>query len=394
MQIGITTFWQTSDNYGQQLQMWALQQHLREEGHQPFLIRYAPAPLSSPLKDLARTLLIASRWWIFIKSKTAQRWAEAAIERRLGAINRSRNVNRDFAGFRQQHIAMSEKIYRSLEELQETPPTAEAYITGSDQVWFNSLINPQNKIWYLHFGIPQTLRIAYAASIGRNIEPQELPIFTEMLRSFNAVSVREENAVRQCQEAGRSDAVQVIDPTLLLLRENYEDLIRSHTWKTENPYIFSYVLNIKTAEDFYVDQIERYRLSVRLEHKTVSSSGYYQARDFFSNTPPLLPTIPEWIRLIRDAACVVTSSFHGLVFAIIFHRPFVAIPLTGKHSKANARITSLLESLGIEGRMMKPSADFQTLMQQPIQWEKVEKKMNRLRDSSLQFLREALQFQK
>ena len=132
MRIGIVTFWQSGDNYGQQLQCWALQRYLKGIGHEPFLIRYLyKEPLwRKCLKLMAKTVLVYPllRWW---------RHREV---RRMEAVNRVKNKERRFEEFRKSHIYQTQRIYGSLKELRKDPPTADLYITGSDQVWHPVLL--------------------------------------------------------------------------------------------------------------------------------------------------------------------------------------------------------------------------------------------------------------
>ncbi|MEY8688015.1 polysaccharide pyruvyl transferase family protein [Bacteroides sp. AN502(2024)] len=387
MRIGILTCWSSKDNYGQQLQCWALQQYLRGQGHQPYLVRFV-AQCPSLWKHVMNKFQL-STFKHLISGRRSREKAEWRIEKQLAAINKANNPKREFDKFRNKYIAMSDRIYTTLSELRESPPVADAYITGSDQVWFDTLSNPNNRAWYLDFGSESVLRISYAASIGREILPSEQKLFTRLIQRLDAVSVREQSGWEQCQRASRTDIMQVIDPTLLIDSQSYSALTKGEKLHNED-YIFVYVLNVRTQQEIHAGEIESYRLSKGLKLKTVYSSGYYQGRNLFEGNDSLSATIPEWITLIRDARCVASSSFHGIVFSIIYHRSFVAIPLTGKRSKANARLTSLLGSLGLQERIMADGSDFKALMDKPIDWDDVERRLSALRSKSWEFLRDAL----
>ena len=145
MRIGIVTFWQSDDNYGQQLQCWALQRYLKKLGHEPFLIRY---------------LYKESVWrkWLKIMVKTALiypllGWWRHREVRRMEAVNRVKNKVRRFEEFRDNHINQTQRIYGTLKELRLDPPVADVYIGGSDQIWHPVLLRwKDSRAFWLDFG--------------------------------------------------------------------------------------------------------------------------------------------------------------------------------------------------------------------------------------------------
>ena len=241
MRIGIVTFWQSGDNYGQQLQCWALQRYLKGIGHEPFLIRYLyKEPLwRKCLKLMAKTVLVYPllRWW---------RHREV---RRMEAVNRGMYIERRFEEFRKSHIYQTQRIYGSLKELRKDPPTADLYITGSDQVWHPVLLRRKDdRAYWLDFGSDRIRRIAYAASFGSDHCPLRLQAeLTARLSRFDILSVREESGVAICQAVGK-EAVHVLDPTLLLAKEEYLSLSRDIP-PSPSPYIFIYSINISSNEE-------------------------------------------------------------------------------------------------------------------------------------------------
>ena len=282
---------------------------------------------------------------------------------------------------------MSEHIYTSYEELKKNPPVAEVYITGSDQVWNDSCHKISTAGWFLQFGSEETKRISYAASIGRDLEESEFSFFSKYLSSFDAISVREESSRKLCENLGIRAQV-CIDPTMLLPSEIYIKMARFP--KEEKNYAFIYVLNIRSSEEFYWPAIKEYLETKGLAIKSVTGSGYYQGRELIDNIKNLLATIPEWLGYIKCAECVLTTSFHGTVFAILMHRPFLTIGLRGRHGEANTRIEQLLSTLGIPERMLTPNVDIRQQMEAPIDWEEVELRLNSMREDSLNFLRNNL----
>ena len=387
MQIGIITYWSSDDNYGQQLQCYALQRFLRDKKHNAFLIKYKPTAEQKSKWDKLKGISIGK---LLDKLSSAKR-KEIAINKLLGNENKELNKAPMFQKFSNDHLNTTEIEYHSIEELRQNPPEAEVYICGSDQVWNNSLHSKNTAGWYLDFGNPSIRRISYAASIGRNIEKGEQSTFKTYLNHLNAISVRESSAQALCQSLGFSNVEVVGDPTLLLSANHYLSLCKDIP-KQEHPYLFMYMLNISTPEEIGWDKVSAYLQARSLDLKTVCSSGYLPARELIPDNRNILASIPEWIALIRDARYVITTSFHGMMFCILLHKPFLVMKLTNQYAKGNNRMTSLLATLGIEERIHNSSLPFDRQMENEINWTEVEKKLAALRNNSIKFIERNIKF--
>lgn len=387
MQIGIITYWSSDDNYGQQLQCYALQRFLRDKKHNAFLIKYKPTAEQKSKWDKLKGISIGK----LLDKLSSPKRKEIAINKLLGNENKELNKARMFEKFRNDHLNTTEIEYHSIEELRQNPPEAEVYICGSDQVWNNSLHSKNTAGWYLDFGNPSIRRISYAASIGRNIEKGEQSTFKTYLNHLNAISVRESSAQALCQSLGFSNVEVVGDPTLLLSANHYLSLCKDIP-KQEHPYLFMYMLNISTPEEIGWDKVSAYLQARSLDLKTVCSSGYLPARELIPDNRNILASIPEWIALIRDARYVITTSFHGMMFCILLHKPFLVMKLTNQYAKGNNRMTSLLATLGIEERIHNSSLPFDRQMENEINWTEVEKKLAALRNNSIKFIERNIKF--
>ena len=252
MKIGIITYWQSNDNYGQQLQCWALQQYLKSQGHEPYLIRY----------DFNNRKLPVNKWKRVVKALLvypALRAVWRKIERKFckgkTIVLSIKNKERHFDKFRDDRFDKSKVVYHSLAELQANPPQADAYITGSDQVWSQLLNIKENEVFFLNFGDTHTKRISYAASFAMDEYPSELNvILKENLSRFDAISVRENAGVYICKNVG-IEAMMVLDPTLLLDSENYRKIEAS---QRIGEYIYIYSLNVRTADEMYFDEVAKF----------------------------------------------------------------------------------------------------------------------------------------
>ena len=124
--------------------------------------------------------------------------------------------------------------------------------------------------------------------------------------------------------------------------------------------------------------------------KSVSSSGYYPAQDLIPGHKNEYLTIPEWLSAIYHSEYVISTSFHGVIFAILMHKPFVAIPLRNQYSGGNVRLASLLESIGLSDRIFSAERPIGRILTAPIDWNKVETLLTANRTKSGEFLKTAL----
>lgn len=388
MKIGIITFWQSNDNYGQVLQCLALQQHLKILGHEPFLIKYAlteksPAKKGSLIKKIFKVLLV------FPAIRAHRKEKEKKENLRLAEIIEVKNQKREFNKFRSEYIAATEKVYQSIDELRACPPEADCYITGSDQVWIMPLTNEHNKGYFLDFGPKSAKRVSYAASFSLLKYPTEqLPVLTEMLSHFDAISVREESGVEICKTAGVK-AQHVLDPTFLIVSSFYRKLASDVSIDEQN-YMFLYSINIKDKEDVYWPELSKYIESKGLTPVVTTSSGHFSGREIIPSVEYKYATIPEWLALIDKSNFVATTSFHGIAFCLILNKNFVYFPLKGKNSQGNTRVVSLLSSLGLDDKICTSAEDITRCIESAVDWEGVNTSLNNKIEDSKCFIKQAL----
>lgn len=351
MKIGIVTYWNSGNNYGEQLQNYALQEYLRGQGHEPFLIRY----------DYMNDTIYGSR-------PLPVRLLRACNPRRLARFFRSRKDNRDraadaalhprgFEGFREKNLSMS-RVYGSIDELRADPPEADMYITGSDQVWNTyggSLSEMRHRLmaFMLDFGGEDVLRVSYAASFGRTSVPDdEKELVSPLLARFDAVSVREKTAIPICGSLGREDAVLALDPVLLHGADVYRRLYaESGFTKPQSKYLFFYDLYDGTGYDRQA--VFDYAASKGLEVVYVTTGWH----DAFERS---FPSVPGWLALIDNAEAVVTNSYHCSIISVLFEKRFGVIRRLGGYEGMNTRMDSLFELLGTEPRYIRDK-DFSCL---------------------------------
>lgn len=323
------------DNYGQILQCFALIRFLRNLGHEAYWLQYTQ---SNWRKTTIWNQLLRYLKVIFQPYRIYQKIQD--VKEISKQIDYCKRHDRRFRDFNRQYIPCSLMKYNT-KELLRNPPSADAFICGSDQIWAN-----YDPGYFLSFVSHNSKRIAYAPSTGgRETTKESKMLMQKALESFDFVSCREQSGVNLCNELGRMDAKVVDDPTFLLSDVDYR-FFSSNSNKIKDgqrPYIMLYLLGSKI--DIGVDSIIEFAKNNGYELKYVASQGRY---DEYSKIDA---TIEEWIELIDKAEYVITNSFHGTVFAIIFNKPFLTIPLVGKLSTTNVRIYDLLNKYQLANRI-------------------------------------------
>jgi hypothetical protein len=336
MNIGIVTFHRAC-NYGAMLQAFALRTVLRKRGHESFFVEHTfGRPPAGARCLFGRTPGDMLRRWAILRRSLA------------------------FAKFQRRHLGLSREGAVTTQSL-----AADAYVCGSDQVWNpNYLRQPKDEnMFFLSFGPARARRIAYAASLG----VRELPVEWQArvaahLQRFSHIGVREEDAVGLLAPlAGGRRVEWVPDPTLLLGAEDYRRLLGIRTAGCRG--IFSYTLD-KTVSTLVVRT--RNRIAQGLAAPLVES----YARDPWEILVRGVPTPCQWLNALAASRFVVTNSFHGMVFAVIFQRPFVVLPVGEANGGMNSRITSLLGRLGLRERFVTDfdPAVIDTLCRKTIDW--------------------------
>jgi len=341
-------------NYGGILQAYALQEFLRKEGHEVILLERRRNRSDENL---------GSRLYHCLCRQVMYRNMQQYIHTHL-------------------HCTLP---LRSEKELIQATSSLEAVIVGSDQVWRPDMIKGVETNYFLDF-VPTTCRkIAYAASFGLETWKGSLTLTTrirELLSQFQSISVREQKGVWICKEIFGQEATWVSDPTLLLDRSFYEQLLPTTQQSPDNT-LFYYLLGNKKKHQTLVQS-----LSEKLNKKayTVNAEMEIHLGKF---TFAHFPTPDKWLEGFCRADFVVTDSFHGTVFSLLFNKPFIVLKnLSGGLS----RITSLLERYGLQSRLMEReellSASPDTLLSLP--YNTVNLRIAEDRKFSSEFLRHAL----
>jgi len=359
-------------NYGGLLQAYALQAYLKRLGCEvETLDRRVEGAGKIPLKrhglNLARLALGR------IKSLPTQ--------------NRKALVLSELADFRDRRLTLSPTI-DSEQAVRDyyRERRFDAFVVGSDQVW-RPRYSPSILNFYLDFldDIKSPAkRIAYAASFGVDdweYTSEQTKKCKNLAQKFDAISVRENSAVELCTEKLGVTAQCVVDPTLLLEPEDYKPLIAESGESHHAGCVLSYVLDPAPEKRAIADSAGRVLgaevFSIKPEYTItqVRAKNISQCR---------FPSVETWLRAFHDASFIVTDSFHGTVFSILFNKPFIAV---GNSARGMAQFESLLSQFGLTERLIADSRAVSTeLLQSQIDWDAVNFKREALASAGRNFL--------
>ena len=316
MKIGILTHPQ-STNYGGILQCYALCTYLRKLNHEPIVIQRV-ADKSFFLWSIVRNTLRVCHFPRYYHPET---------------VDRMVNIR----PFIQKHLARTEPV-NSQNKMKKVCKKygLDAVIVGSDQVWRHDYAMKYGFNYFLDFVPDDVVKASYAASFGLSdwqYTHRETEIIKQLLDRFKGISVREEDAVSLIKDNTGKNALQLIDPTMLLKQEDYDN-ITSHRLLKEK-YVFVYWLGDK---NLIASAIESYKT----EGYTIVNINL---RDICEQI-----SVEDWLSYIKYADYVITDSFHGCVFSILFERQFIAF---GNKSGGNNRIKSLCKMFGFESETFK-----------------------------------------
>ena len=379
MKIGILTQ-PLHNNFGGLLQCFALQTTLKRLGHEPWIIR-------RDRKGDIKQLTLINRIFYYVRQGVKVFLGRKFI--RLLDKEKLAYVKRNTIYFTSEYINPKTGFITNHDLLKDChlKNKFDAYIVGSDQVW-RPIYSPCITNYFLDF-LPtndnNVKRIAYAASFGVDdweFSEEDTKTCRDLLQKFNAVSVRENSAVLLCDKyLNRADAVHVLDPTMLLDKEDYIRLVEKENEPQSPGNLFCYILDKDEKKDEIIETIARHISAVPFTQMPKCHISYENLKYRLEDC--VYPTVTAWLRAFMDAEMVVTDSFHGCVFSIIFNKPFIVY---GNKGRGMARFHSLLSIFGLENRLATNSEDALKIINESIDWHQVNSKKEEWQTKSLNFL--------
>lgn len=357
MKVGIITQPLLS-NYGGILQNYALQQVLKQMGHLPVTLDYLPS------LSFGRYILYVGKSLLFMLIPSRRH----KIKPYKHFLLRSGHID-DFVG---RNINCSRKIPKYTKRLVKNNGI-DALIVGSDQVWRYKYNSHYITDMYLSFVQKYScVKIAYGASFG--VDEWDYPAditqcVCKLIKLFDAVSVRENTGSELCRKVLGVDAPVVLDPTLLLESSGYEPFCKVDDF-SELPYLAAYVLDMTEKKRNFIESVAISKGLV-VKYMSVSDKGV---------------SIEEWLSAIKNAKFVITDSYHGSLFSIIFSKQFLTIL---NKERGSDRFYTVVDLLGLRSRLIdndNPSYDIDTV----IDYSSVNSILEKERGRSLLFLKNCM----
>ena len=376
MKIGIITH-PLECNYGGLLQNYALQQVLRSLGHDAYTIDKVFFQYN-------------------VKWSTLLLWKIKRYIRKILGIEFSISKNqyciikKNCTDFVKENINVTKK-FENNKELKSIikKHKFDAYVVGSDQVWRSSFANNiYNDFLDFCQDKKELKRIAYAVSFGISeweFNEEQTIECSRLAKLFDAISVREDSGIALCEEHLDVDSIHVLDPTLLLEKDDYIKLVEKAKEPISDGNLFCYILDNNNSIEDAIKNIEQ-KLSLK-NFQVKAKNNKWTLKRGEKIKDRIIPSPTKWLRAFMDAEMVFTDSFHGCVFSIIFNKPFWVI---GNKERGNARFDSLLKQFNLESRRVDINELNNIDLTTPIDWDKVNTIKKEWQEKSLNFLKENL----
>lgn len=362
MKIGIITF-HNALNAGAVLQAYALQTFLTRLGHEAEFINYCP-PKKWHLRDFLakkpKTILNKFENFYYYKKYTNRNYFNKILK-------------------------ISSTKYPSYKDLKQSLPDYDVFIAGSDQIWnFHNSLSP---IYLLSFVPENKKKIAYAASLGQcQIDHSIYNELKESLLKFDAISIREKNGVEFVSKLlnNKIPIYHTVDPTLLIPKEQYIQIIEKINTHESKHYLCSYILakldnDNKKIISYIENALQLNIINIRNPDTCIKLE---QAQN-------IIVTPTQWLYYIINCDFAICCSFHAVIFSVLFHKPFMVLsPPSFKKQGGNMRINGFLYELGLSDHIINTfdKNKLDSLIKKEIDWKKIDDILAIKKEYSSQFI--------
>ena len=397
--VGVFTLFYNNSGYGPTLQAYALQKKINEQGFDACVINFVPKELSFSyrlvrlLSHPQRIFRVLNRRLCFMKSSVD------IVKKEYDSLSKGKISKWKY--FCDNNISVTEPVTENHLYKSNMMDCYDILLVGSDQVW-----NPHfcSKAHFLPFDKKGRRKLAYAASISvPNLTKREKQLFIKWLPDFDYITVRE-NEGKQLLESFLDLKVEtVLDPTLLLTSDDWSKLVEpislqnqvsyrksdKNSDNEESKYILFAALGTDSSHRQFAMHIAR-RMNMRLKILSTSLDEMIANRDL-PGDELVDVSQNEYLYLVKNAALVITDSFHCTAFSINFHRNFFVLRRNSDNDAANmnSRIYTILSELGLESQLVKPREADTVVIPQDL-YSGVDEKLNLLRKRSENILAKML----
>jgi len=350
LKIGILTY-NIGQNYGGILQCYALMEVLKKLNYEPELL-YIETKYPQNWKVFLKKYLLSH----FTDKYNSYVFEEKIFKNNFDFINK--------------YINPRTKPLNSREDFEQiTQNDYDAYIVGSDQVWRARMFKYINYAFFGFVKSDKPILLSYAASFGVDkweYTEEETEKYRREIQRFSGISVREESGIEFCSKYFEKDALHVLDPTMLHSADEYRILITNENEPNHNGKLLNYILDDTEEKLELINMISK-----ELDYKPYKINA--KANSSKNVEDIIYPTVTSWLKGFDDAEFVITDSFHGCVFSIIFNKPFIVY---GNERRGMARFESLLKMFGLDDRLVLSKDDVSLeMMNSDIDWDTVNEKL-------------------
>lgn len=338
MKIGILTF-HDAHNYGAVLQAFALKKYLQNIGYDAKIINYHHETIPDG--------------FLYLKEENYNRWEK-------------------FDKFIKELIDFDAQTYINEEDLEKLD--IDVWICGSDQIWNTEITRGFNRGFFLDFKT-KGKKVYYAVSMGiPNLPVEHEKYFKESINKIDRISVREESLKQYAEQFTDKEVVRTLDPTLLLDKKDYDDLILENE---HEDYVLIYALGPDERLTKIAERIAKEKNAKIIELNDKKKDDYFCEQ--ISDAGP-----EEFLTLIKNAKAIITNSFHGTIFSIIFKKEFYTITRLNR----NSRMENILGIVDMKDRLIQTLEDLDNIKEQD--YIEADKRLAVEREKSKDFLKNAL----
>jgi len=362
MKIGILTF-HRAQNYGAVLQAFALQRFLTINGYDVEIIDYRPEYIEKVYKIF--------RYDLF-RNKNYKEFLASLLTLPIRIIK-----DYKFKKFNREYFKLSET---SVFNDGIIPKDYNAFIFGSDQIWNTRLTNGFDKVFWGNFETRKgTRKIAFAPSMETvRLNSNEATIIKTFLENFDNISVREERLERLLQTLTQKTITTVLDPTLILGDSIFNKMVIEP--KTKYRYVLVY--DVRSNKDTL---LLANNIAKQLNCKVVEIKAWITWRIKRKSIQVASPE--EFVGLIKNSECVISTSYHCIIFSIIYNRPFYSLEL---NDGFDGRVKDLLTRIDLSDRIVFDKNVNYT----EIDYEKTKGKLSLLREKSISYIMNSIKMRK
>ncbi len=283
-----------------------------------------------------------------------------------------------FENFIKKNFNITKDSYYYIDDLRKNTPEADIYLTGSDQVWNSDIEGKVDEAFFLDFVQEGVKKFSYAASFGKdNLEESEMAQIKYLLDKYDAISVREQSGLEILKSIGIKNGKQVLDPTLLLTRMEWEEKTAPRLIKER--YLLIYQLNTNNKLVKYANEI------AKAKKLKVAKFGWDYIKPKGININLSYRSPEEFLSAVKHSDFVITDSFHGIIFSLIYNKNFICM----RPPNYAGRLENILRKINLEKHLIKEELNIDEVIAE-IDYSLINNKLEKFRKESRLYLEEAL----